>query len=42
MVDSEAELGQDEKAKLEMDVKDRGLSLVVFADWYSTDIMSQV
>ncbi|CAN0343937.1 unnamed protein product, partial [Ectocarpus fasciculatus] len=42
VVDSEADLGQDEKAKLEMDVKERGLSVVVFADWYSTDVMSQV
>lgn len=42
MVDPEAELGQEEKAKLELDVKERGLSLVVFADWYSEDMMSQV
>ncbi|CAN0557964.1 unnamed protein product, partial [Ectocarpus sp. 12 AP-2014] len=42
VVDPEAELGQDEKAKLEMDVKERGLSVVVFADWYSTDVMSKV
>ncbi|CAN0439504.1 unnamed protein product, partial [Ectocarpus sp. 13 AM-2016] len=42
VVDPEAELGQDEKAKLEMDVKERGLSVVVFADWYGTDVMSKV
>lgn len=42
VVDPEAELGQEEKTKLELDVKERGLSLVVFADWYSEDMMSQV
>ena len=42
MVDPEAELGLEERAKLESDVKDRGLSLVLFADWYSEDVMAQV
>lgn len=42
VVDPEAELGLEERAKLESDVKDRGLSLVLFADWYSEDVMAQV
>lgn len=42
MVDPEAELGIAEKLKLGSDVKNKGLSLVVFADWYSHDIMKQV
>lgn len=42
VVDPEAELGPEEKAKLELDVRKRGLSLVVFADWYSENMMSQV
>lgn len=41
-MDPEAELSQEEKAKLESDVKENGLSLVLFADWYSDDVMSQV
>lgn len=42
MVDLEDEMGDEEKRKLESDVKDRGLSLVVFADWYSRNHMSQL
>lgn len=42
MVDLEDEMGEREKRKLERDVKEKGLSLVIFADWYSEDIMSQV
>ncbi len=42
VVDAEAELGQQEKAKLEADVKLRGLSLIVFSDWYDEDFLSQV
>ncbi|CAM9984101.1 unnamed protein product [Scytosiphon promiscuus] len=42
LVDPEAELGREEKGKLERDVKERGLSVVVFADWYSHDVMKQV
>lgn len=42
MVDLEDELGEGEKIKLEEDVYEKGLSLVVFADWYSEDVMSRV
>lgn len=42
VVDPEAELGTEEKSKLESDVREKGLSLVLFADWYSQDVMSQV
>eukprot|EP00752_Nemacystus_decipiens_P008224 g7354.t1 len=42
VVDPEAELSREEKAKLEADVKDRGLSLVLFADWYSEEVVDQV
>ncbi|CAM9589073.1 unnamed protein product [Laminaria digitata] len=42
LVDPEGGMGDAEKEKLVSDVKERGLSLVVFADWYSEDVMSQV
>lgn len=42
LVDPEAGIGDEEKEKLVRDVKEKGLSLVVFADWYSEDVMSQV
>lgn len=41
LVDPEDEMGEAEKAKLERDVKDEGLSLVVFTEWYSEDVMTQ-
>lgn len=42
MVDLEDEMGEKEKRKLENDVKEKGLSLVIFADWYSREQMAQV
>ena len=42
VVDPEAETSEQERSKLEQDVREKGLSLVVFADWYSTTVMEQV
>ncbi|CAM9343883.1 unnamed protein product [Discosporangium mesarthrocarpum] len=42
LVDSEEEFFIEEMEKLERDIRAGGLSLVVFADWFSTTIMEQV
>lgn len=42
VVDPEAETSEHERVKLKKDVKEKGLSLVFFADWYSTSVMDQV
>ena len=41
IVDSEEEFFPEEVAKLKRDV-DRGLSVVVFADWYNVTVMKKV
>ena len=42
LVDSEEEFFPAEVEKLQADVVERGLSLVVFADWYNTDVMRKI
>jgi membrane-bound transcription factor site-1 protease len=42
LIDSEEEYFAEEVAKLTTDVKQRGLSLVVFADWYDLDVVRDV
>lgn len=42
LVDSEEEFFPAEVEKLQADVAERGLSLVVFADWYNTDVMRKI
>lgn len=42
VVDSEEEFFAEEIAKLYDDVTQKGLSLVVLADWYNTDLMEHV
>lgn len=39
IVDSEEEFYPEEAAKLREDVTERGLGLLVFAEWYNVDIM---
>ena len=41
-MDSEEEFFPEEIAKLRLDVEERGLSLVVFADWYNSDVMKKI
>jgi membrane-bound transcription factor site-1 protease len=42
IVDPEEEYFKEEVAKLEDDVKNKGLSVVVFADWYSAEVVKRV
>ena len=42
IVDTEEEFFPDEVDKLQRDVNALGLSLVVFADWYNTDVMTKI
>lgn len=42
LVDSEEEFSASEKEKLRKDMTERGLSLVVFAEWYHVNIMKQM
>ena len=42
LVDSEEEYFPEEIAKLRLDVEERGLSLVIFADWYNSDVMKKI
>jgi len=41
-VDPEGEFGDDEVAKLHKDVTQRGLKLLVFADWYDVGVMESI
>ena len=42
MVDMEEEYYPDEIEKLSKDVKEKGLGLVVFGDWYNSDLLHSV
>ena len=42
MVDMEEEYYPDEIEKLSMDIKEKGLGLVVFGDWYNSDLLHSV
>ena len=42
LVDSEEEYFPEEVEKLRLDVATRGLSVVVIADWYNTDVMKKI
>ena len=42
LIDSEEEYFPDEIAKLHKDVKQHGLSVVVFADWYDREVIKSV
>ena len=42
LVDSEEEFGAEEAAKLRDDLANRGLSLVVFAEWYNVELMKKM
>lgn len=42
LVDSEEEYTTSEKAKLKADLTKRGLSLIVFAEWYHVGVMKQM
>ena len=42
LVDSEEEFFPEEISKLKLDVEERGLSLVVFADWYNSEVMKKI
>ena len=42
IVDAEEEFFPDEVDKLQRDVNALGLSVVVFADWYNTDVMTKI
>ncbi|XP_012267422.2 membrane-bound transcription factor site-1 protease [Athalia rosae] len=42
IVDSEEEFFPEEVAKLKVDVEEKGLSVVVFADWYNVTVMRKV
>ena len=42
IVDSEEEFFPEEVEKLRHDVNERGLSLIVFADWYNVDVMRKI
>lgn len=41
-MDAEEEYFPEEAAKLYRDVKEQGLSVIVFADWYNTGVIRQV
>ena len=42
VVDSEEEFFDEEVSKIAADVRDRGLTLIVFADWYNAEAMRRV
>ena len=42
IVDSEEEFYPEEVAKLAADVAERGLGLVVFAEWFNLEVQSQM
>lgn len=42
IVDAEEEYGEAERKKLESDVRDKGLSLVIFAEWYNVEFMKKM
>eukprot|EP00008_Paramoeba_atlantica_P013188 CAMPEP_0201477864 /NCGR_PEP_ID=MMETSP0151_2-20130828/2812_1 /ASSEMBLY_ACC=CAM_ASM_000257 /TAXON_ID=200890 /ORGANISM="Paramoeba atlantica, Strain 621/1 / CCAP 1560/9" /LENGTH=858 /DNA_ID=CAMNT_0047858729 /DNA_START=531 /DNA_END=3107 /DNA_ORIENTATION=- len=42
LVDPEEEYHEEEETKLFEDVTEKGLSLVVFADWYDLDVMAKI
>lgn len=42
IVDPEEEYTMAERSKLQMDVEKKGLSVIVFADWYDTDVMKKI
>ena len=42
LADAEEEYTHEEVAKLASDVKEKGLGLVVFADWYQTETMTKM
>ena len=42
IVDSEEEFFPEEIEKLRLDVNERGLSLIVFADWYNVEVMKKI
>ena len=42
LVDSEEDFFPEEISKLKLDIEERGLSLVVFADWYNSEVMKKI
>lgn len=42
LVDTEDEFFPEERQKLVKDVNEKGLSLIVFADWYNTSVMNKI
>lgn len=42
IVDSEDDFRPDEVAKIEKDVKEKGLSLLVLAEWYNEEVMKKI
>lgn len=42
VVDPEEEFFPEELEKLQVDVEERGLSVVVFADWYNVEVMRKI
>tara|TARA_R110002050_G_scaffold230556_1_gene366345 strand:- start:1062 stop:1448 length:387 start_codon:yes stop_codon:yes gene_type:complete len=42
VVDPEEEFHPEEIEKLQIDIKEKGLSLLLFADWYDTEVMDRV
>ena len=41
-MDGEEEYFPEEVEKLKQDVGEKGLSLIVIADWYNTDVMKKI
>jgi membrane-bound transcription factor site-1 protease len=42
IVDPEDEFFPEEIEKIQQDVKEHGLSVVVFADWYNVEVMKKI
>ena len=42
IVDSEEEFFPEEVDKLRRDVSEKGLSVLVFGDWYNMDVMTKI
>ena len=42
IVDSEEEFFPEEIEKLRLDVNERGLSFIMFADWYNMEVMKKI
>lgn len=42
LMDTEEEFTQKEREKLEIDIHQKGLSLIVIADWYNEDILHKI